>query len=140
MPLTDRVTRSVEAWVSASTKMSISPEATFAPVWQAHCLPNQSGGSSGLSTTVRRASSVASARAIDAVSSVEWSLTKTTSSCGYDDARIDRRHAPILRDSLRAGTITVTCGAPAGGSADSSPRNLDCAMRMDATIGVTIQG
>jgi len=46
----------------------------------------------------------------------------------------------MFRDSLRAGTITVTRGASAGGCGDSASRDVERAMRSEATMGVTIHG
>jgi hypothetical protein len=46
----------------------------------------------------------------------------------------------MFRDSLRAGTITVTRGGSAGGCADSVSRDLERAMRREAIIGVRILG
>ena len=42
--------------------------------------------------------------------------------------------------SSRAGMITDTSGAPAGGSALSSLSDRDCAARQTATAGTTIHG
>jgi hypothetical protein len=46
----------------------------------------------------------------------------------------------MFRDSLRAGTITVTLGGSDGGRTDSASRDLERAMRSEATIGVRIHG
>src|SRR5665213_966926 len=121
-------------------KMRMLPVAAAAPVWHAHCFPNHPGGSSGLSRTMRRWSSVATLRAIPAVSSLEWSLTITTWKSGYSDPSIDRKQSAMFLDSFRAGTITETRGGSSGGSADSSSRKVERLIRSVAITGVTIQG
>jgi hypothetical protein len=46
----------------------------------------------------------------------------------------------MFRDSLRAGTITVTRGGSAGSRGDSASRDVERAIRSEATMGVTIHG
>ena len=46
----------------------------------------------------------------------------------------------MLRDSLRAGTITVTRGGSAGACVDSASSDVERAMRSEAMMGVSIHG